>query len=64
MVLSPHFRGALLARDRGDEAPDLERSFDYALTFDREIVVRAAHGLLTRLSRALVHQGSGRCCRA
>ena len=50
VVLSPHFSGALLARDRGDDASDLERSFDYALTFDREIVVRAAHGLLTRLS--------------
>lgn len=50
VVLSPHFAGALLARDRGDDVSDPERSFDYALTFDRETVVRAAHALLTRLS--------------
>lgn len=49
VVLSPHFSAALLARDLGDDGPDLERSFEYALTYDRETVTRAAHALLTRV---------------
>ncbi|SDF84462.1 PAS domain S-box-containing protein/diguanylate cyclase (GGDEF) domain-containing protein [Blastococcus aurantiacus] len=49
VVLSPHFSAALLARDLGDDGPDLERSFEYALTYDRGTVIRAAHALLTRV---------------
>jgi len=49
VVLSPHFSAALLARDLGDEGPDLDRAFEYALTYDRETVIRAAHALLTRV---------------
>jgi diguanylate cyclase (GGDEF)-like protein/PAS domain S-box-containing protein len=49
VVLSPHFSAALLARDLGDTGPDLERTFEYALTYDRDTVVRAAHALLTRV---------------
>ncbi|SOE03419.1 diguanylate cyclase domain-containing protein [Blastococcus haudaquaticus] len=50
VVLSPHFSAALLARDLGDDGPDLDRSFEYALTYDRDTVVRAAHALLTRVA--------------
>ncbi|WP_431521227.1 diguanylate cyclase domain-containing protein [Blastococcus capsensis] len=50
VVLSPHFSAALLARDLGDNGPDLERTFEYALTYDRATVVRAAHALLTRVA--------------
>ncbi len=49
VVLSPHFSAALLARDLGDTGPDLERTFEYALTYDRDTVVRAAHALLSRV---------------
>ncbi|MBN1092607.1 diguanylate cyclase [Blastococcus sp. TML/M2B] len=49
VVLSPHFSAALLARDLGDDGPDLERTFEYALTYDRATVTRAAHALLTRV---------------
>jgi len=49
VILSPHFSAALLARDLGDDGPDLERTFEYALTYDRETVIRAAHALLTRV---------------
>ncbi len=49
VVLSPHFSAALLARDLGDDGPDLERTFEYALTYDRATVVQAAHALLTRV---------------
>jgi diguanylate cyclase (GGDEF)-like protein/PAS domain S-box-containing protein len=48
-VLSPHFSAALLARDLGDSGPDLDRSFEYALTYDRDTVVRAAYELVSRV---------------
>jgi diguanylate cyclase (GGDEF)-like protein/PAS domain S-box-containing protein len=50
VVLSPHFSTALLARDLGDSGPDMDRRFAYALTYERETVVRAAHGLLSRVA--------------
>ncbi|MGY1643650.1 EAL domain-containing protein [Geodermatophilus sp. SYSU D00703] len=49
-VLGPHFAAALLARDLGDEGPDEERRFAYALTYDRDTVVRAAAALLARVA--------------
>jgi hypothetical protein len=49
VVLSPHFSAALLARDLGDEGSDRERRFEYALTYDRTSVVRAAGALLDRV---------------
>lgn len=49
VVLSPHFSAALLARDLGDTGPDLERMFEYGLTYRRETVVQAAHSLLARV---------------
>ena len=49
VVLSPHFSAALLARDLGDEGPDLEREFAFALTYERDTVVRAARSLLSRV---------------
>jgi diguanylate cyclase (GGDEF)-like protein/PAS domain S-box-containing protein len=49
VVLGPHFAVALLARDLGDGGPDLERTFEFALTYDRDTVVRAAAGLLSRV---------------
>ena len=50
VVLSPHFSAALLARDLGDGGPDLDRTFEYALTYDRDTVVRAASALLSRVA--------------
>src|SRR6476469_73894 len=50
VVLSPHFSVALLARDLGDGGPDLDRRFEFALTYDRDVVVRAAHALLSRVA--------------
>ena len=58
VVLSPHFSAALLARDLGDDGPDLERTFEYALTYDRATVVRAAHALLTRVAPRTAVPGS------
>ncbi|GHE11306.1 diguanylate cyclase domain-containing protein [Klenkia taihuensis] len=48
-VIGPHFSAALLARDLGDTGPDLERTFEFALTYDRDTVARAAHALVARV---------------
>ena len=51
VVLGPHFSAALLARDRGDRGvDDLDRTFDYALTYDRDVVAEAARALLDRVA--------------
>ena len=49
-VLSPHFSTALLARDLGDSGPDLDRMFEYALTYERATVVEATRSLLARVT--------------
>ena len=49
-VLGPHFSAALLARDLGDDGPDARRRFAYALTYDRDTVVRATAALLARVA--------------
>ena len=49
VVLSPHYSVALLARDLGDGGEDMDRRFEYALTYQRDTVVRAAHELLSRV---------------
>ena len=48
-VLGPHFSGALVALDRGDSGPEMDRTFDFALTYDRDLVIAAANSLLTRV---------------
>jgi hypothetical protein len=53
VVLSPHFAGAFAARDLGPAGlPDIERSFEYAVTHDRELVIAAATRLMQRLARS------------
>ena len=52
VVIGPHFAGAFVARDLGDNGPDDERRFEYFMTYDRELVARAARPLLHRLTRS------------
>jgi EAL domain-containing protein (putative c-di-GMP-specific phosphodiesterase class I) len=59
IVLTPHFAAALLARDLGDGGPDLERRFEYALTYRRDVVVRAARALLSRVTPGAASAASG-----
>jgi DICT domain-containing protein len=47
IVVGPHFAGALVARDLGDDGPDGNRRFRYALTHDRDLVLDAARALLS-----------------
>ncbi|GII21008.1 sensor domain-containing phosphodiesterase [Planosporangium mesophilum] len=46
IVVGPHFTGALVARDLGDSGPEMARRFEYALTYDRGLVLAAARSLL------------------
>ncbi len=50
VVLGPHFAAALLARDLGSTGPDMDRQFEYALTYERATVVEAARALLSRVA--------------
>jgi EAL domain-containing protein (putative c-di-GMP-specific phosphodiesterase class I) len=52
IVVGPHFAGALVARDCGDDGPDLDRRFDAVITYDRPLVVEAARALLSTLTPA------------
>jgi EAL domain-containing protein (putative c-di-GMP-specific phosphodiesterase class I) len=49
-VISPHFSAALVAREVDDSGYDMERMFEYALTYRRDTVVRVAHALLSRVA--------------
>ena len=49
VVLGPHFAGALVARELGDTGPDMDRRFEYLITFDREAVIHAARSLMIRI---------------
>ncbi|WP_084285597.1 diguanylate cyclase domain-containing protein [Solirubrobacter soli] len=52
VVLGPHFAGALVAMDLGDTGPDRERRFEFAIVYDRGLVIAAAQTLLRRLAPA------------
>lgn len=50
VVLGPHFAGALVAKDLCDTGPDRERRFDFAIVYDRGLVIAAARTLLSRIT--------------
>ena len=50
VVVTPHFAAAFVGRDLGDEGPDMERRFDFCLTYDRALAVRAAAALMRRIT--------------
>jgi hypothetical protein len=52
IVIGPYFSAALVARDLGDAGPDRHRRFEYALTYERPVVIDAARALLRRLGPA------------
>ena len=59
-VLGPHFAASLLAREQVREGggwagvPDVERTFDFALTYDRDVVTAAMHSLMSRVAAQAV----------
>jgi EAL domain-containing protein (putative c-di-GMP-specific phosphodiesterase class I) len=52
VVVGPYFSAALVARDLGDGGADRYRRFEYALTYERPVVIEAARALLRRLGPA------------
>jgi EAL domain-containing protein (putative c-di-GMP-specific phosphodiesterase class I) len=51
VVIAPHFAAAFVARDLGDaDVPDMSRRFDFCLTYDRDLALEAARGLLARIT--------------
>jgi EAL domain-containing protein (putative c-di-GMP-specific phosphodiesterase class I) len=49
LVVGPHHAAGLVARDLGDDGPDLERRFAHTLVQDRDVVLRAARALMLRV---------------
>ncbi len=49
VVVGPHFAGAFVARDLGDDTADPDRRFEYFMTYDRDLVTGAARALLRHL---------------
>jgi hypothetical protein len=53
VVIAPHFAAAFVARDLGDTPDeDMARRFDFCLTYDRDLAIEAARGLLARVAPA------------
>jgi EAL domain-containing protein (putative c-di-GMP-specific phosphodiesterase class I) len=50
VVLSPHFAGALIARDMGDPRTSPDRRFEFAITHDKHRVTEAARSLVERIA--------------
>lgn len=53
VVVGAHYAGALIAADLGDGGPEADRRFRFALTHDRDTVIRAAWTLLGRVDPLL-----------
>ena len=51
-VIGPHFAGAFVARDLGDQGADGDRRFEFFVTYERELVVAAARTLMARIVAA------------
>lgn len=49
LVVGPHFAGALVGLDLGDDGPDLERRFRFTTSYDRGLVIAAARTLMQRI---------------
>jgi EAL domain-containing protein (putative c-di-GMP-specific phosphodiesterase class I) len=52
IALGPHFGAAFVSRDLGDDGPEDDRRFDFALTHDRDLVTEAARSMMRRLAAA------------
>ncbi len=49
-VIAPHFAVAFAARDLGDSGADMERRFDFAITYERDLAIAAAAAMMGRLA--------------
>ncbi len=51
-VIAPHFAIAFVARELGDGGADMDRRFDFAVTYERDLAVSAARALMARVADA------------
>lgn len=49
VVIGSHYAAALVARELRGGGPEADRRFEYALTHDRDLVLRAADTLIGRI---------------
>lgn len=49
VVVGPHFTATLVARDLQDSGPDKDRRFDFILSHDRELAIRIALSMMSRV---------------
>ena len=49
-VIGSHFAMAFVARELGDAGPDMDRRFDFAITYERDLAIHAARALMGRLA--------------
>jgi len=49
VVVGSHYAGALIAKDCGDDGPEIDRRFEFVVSHDRALVLDAARSLLSRL---------------
>jgi EAL domain-containing protein (putative c-di-GMP-specific phosphodiesterase class I) len=59
VVLGPHFAGAFVAHDLGDQGDDASRRFDYIVTHNRDLVGAAATGLMQKIAPWSMVRGRG-----
>jgi len=50
VVIGSHFAMAFVARELGDMGADMERRFDFAVTYDRELALEAARAMMGRVA--------------
>jgi len=50
VVVAPHFAAAFVGRDLDDSGADLDRRFDFCVTYDRDLAVQAAAALMLRIA--------------
>jgi len=50
VVIGSHFAMAFVARELGDMGADMERRFDFAVTYDRELALEAARAMMARVA--------------
>ncbi len=51
VVIGPHFACCLTARDLGDGGPDVQRRFEFVLSHNRELAIKVATALFSRIAR-------------
>lgn len=49
VVVGPHFAVTLVARDLGDSGPDRDRRFEFVLSHQRELAIKVALALMSRV---------------